>query len=72
MFVIIQLVTEKTVVDDSMIGGNASAEGGAEATEDAGQTGVDVVLANRLMETGFAKKKDFQKEVKVNYFLNNF
>ena len=56
-------------IDDSLIGGNASAEGACEdeGTEDPSTTsGIDVVLDNRLRETGFGKKKDFQVYSKVD------
>ena len=44
--------TETTKVDDSMFGGNASAEGGDEGgAEDASQSGIDVVLAHRQVVT---------------------
>lgn len=48
-----------------MIGGNASAEGGAdEAAEDSSQRGCNIVLANRLQQTSFDKKA-FQGFIKV-------
>ena len=48
-----------------MIGGNASAEGGEdEGGEDAGQSGCNIVLAHRLVETGFSKK-DFKTYIQV-------
>lgn len=61
----LQLTTEKTEVSDAMFGGNASAEGGAEeAAEDVSQSGCNIVLANRLQETGYSKK-EFQIFIKV-------
>ncbi len=53
-------------IDDSLIGGNASAEaapedGGAEATC---VHGINVVLAHKLIEVKFAKK-EFKKYLKV-------
>lgn len=50
-----------------MFGGNASAEGGGDESADdpTSQSGIDVVLDNRLVETGFSKKKDYQKAMKV-------
>ena len=60
-----QRVTESTHVDESMYGGNASAEGGAdEGAEDASQSGCNIVLANRLQETTYSKK-DYQTHIKV-------
>lgn len=48
-----------------MFGGNASAEGGDEAAaEDVGASGCNIVLANRLVETGF-KKKDYKTYIQV-------
>lgn len=45
---------------DVDIGGNPSAEGGDDEVESAGaESGLDVVLDNRLVETNFADKKDF-------------
>jgi hypothetical protein len=55
-------------IDDSLIGGNASAEGAGEdegVSESTVQSGVDVVLNNRLVETGFKNKKDYQTYIKV-------
>merc|ERR1712121_30606 len=65
-----KMTTEKTEVDDSMFGGNASAEDGAENYESEGVSGIDVVLAHKLVETAFTKKtykpyiKDYMKGVK--------
>ena len=51
-----------------MIGGNASAEGGAEEAEDVSESGCNIVLANRLQETGFDKKA-FQAFIKVFIYI---
>ena len=52
-------------MSDAMIGGNASAEGGeGEGAEDKGQSGCNIVLAHRLVETGFSKK-DFKTYIQV-------
>jgi len=57
-------------VDDSLIGGNASAEGGDEGVEANSISGVNVVLANRLVKTEMDKKgyrvhiKEYMKRVK--------
>lgn len=54
-------------LDDALFGGNASAEGGMEETEEETITGCNIVLAHRLSETGFDKKgftvyiKEFMK-----------
>merc|ERR1712187_752254 len=63
-------IKEDGGIDESLIGGNASAEGedaGAGA-DDAAVTGINVVMTHKLCETGFAKKdfkvymKDFLKK----------
>ncbi len=64
------MTRSKDGVDDSAIGGNASAEGAAEGegADDSGTvSGINVVLDNRLQETGFAKKGDYQKVMKASY-----
>lgn len=61
------MVTESaTKVDDSMFGGNASAEGGVEEAAEDGpdKNGCNVVLANRLQPTTYSKK-DYQTHIKV-------
>jgi hypothetical protein len=45
--------------DVKLDGANPSAEEADEGTEDAVETGVDIVLNHRLAETGFADKKQF-------------
>uniref|UniRef100_A0A2K6SBF1 Translationally-controlled tumor protein n=1 Tax=Saimiri boliviensis boliviensis TaxID=39432 RepID=A0A2K6SBF1_SAIBB len=57
--------------DDSLIGGNASAEGPeGEGTESTVITGVDIVMNHHLQETSFAKEaykkylKDYMKSIK--------
>jgi len=45
-------------------GANASAEEAAEGTEEASQTGVDIVLNHRLTETSFGKKGDYATYLK--------
>ena len=42
-----------------MAGSNASAEEADEGTDSASESGVDIVLNHRLVETGFGSKKDF-------------
>ena len=69
----LQLTTETTEVDDNMFGGNKSAEGGGD--EDASgaisQSGINVVIAHKLVSTTYDKKsyklhlKDFMKHVSV-------
>lgn len=66
-FAIVQLTTETTVVDDCMIGGNASADGGAdEAAQDVSSSGCNIVLANRLQEQ-YYDKAGFKESIKVSY-----
>lgn len=45
--------------DIQLAGSNPSAEEADEGTEDAVESGVDIVLNHRLAETGFADKKSF-------------
>ena len=54
-------------IDDSLIGGNASAEAPDEAAtgDTEVRTEVDIVVRGRLVETGFGKKKDYQGHIKV-------
>ena len=61
------MTTETTQVSDAMFGGNASAEATEEdesADGKVSQTGCNIVIANRLVETQFTKK-DFQTYIKV-------
>ncbi|KFO27868.1 Translationally-controlled tumor protein [Fukomys damarensis] len=58
-------------IDDSLIGGNASAEGpDGEGTESTVVTGVDIVMNHHLQETSFTKEaykkyiKDYMKSIK--------
>lgn len=67
-----KMKTEKTVVDDSMFGGNASADGAdADAgADDAVTSGIDVVLEYRLQEYTITKGdyktyiKDYMKKLR--------
>lgn len=59
-----KLYTECTKVDDSMFGGNKSAEANDEDAEDTSVSGVNIVLQNRLAEVGVIKKK-YQKYLKL-------
>uniref|UniRef100_A0A493U014 Tumor protein, translationally-controlled 1 n=1 Tax=Anas platyrhynchos platyrhynchos TaxID=8840 RepID=A0A493U014_ANAPP len=59
-------------IDDSLIGGNASAEGPeGEGTEATVITGVDIVINHHLQETSFTKEsykkyiKDYMKAIKA-------
>ena len=69
-FAIVQLTTETTIVDDSMIGGNASADGGAdEGAQDISSSGCNIVLANRLQEQHY-DKSGFKECIKVSFEYN--
>lgn len=62
-----QMVSRTEDIDDSLIGGNASAEVQDEASENSTVSGVDIVLNHKLQETGFTKDsykayiKDYMK-----------
>lgn len=52
-------------VDDSMFGGNPSAEGGDDGGSEAErETGIDVILDHRLKETCFGTKKEYTAYMK--------
>ncbi|XP_065188076.1 translationally-controlled tumor protein homolog [Sycon ciliatum] len=68
-------VTESSELDDSLFGGNASAEGadeGAGADGTVASTGINVVMSHRLSETVFTKKsyqlhiKEYMKAIKAH------
>jgi hypothetical protein len=54
-----KLETRKLGGDVHIDGANPSAEEADEGTEDAVESGVDIVLNHRLTETGFSDKKQF-------------
>merc|ERR1711881_565350 len=56
--------------DIQLEGSNASAEEADEGTESTSESGVDLVLNHRLVETGFGSKKDYMKKV-VKYLEDN-
>eukprot|EP00918_Siedleckia_nematoides_P052341 GHVU01114420.1.p1 GENE.GHVU01114420.1~~GHVU01114420.1.p1 ORF type:complete len:171 (-),score=36.65 GHVU01114420.1:412-924(-) len=65
-------VTQSLGVDDRLLGANPSAEGGDEGeVDEASVSGIDVVIAHRLIETNFDKKsyqmyiKEYMKNVKA-------
>ena len=58
-----QLSSENSGIDEKLIGGNASAEGGAEALADVGVTELDVIRAHRLVEIKL-NKEDFKLTIK--------
>merc|ERR1711868_276671 len=57
-------VTRKVGEDFVLEGANASAEEGDEGTEEAMESGVDLILNHRLVETGFGKKADYMNYLK--------
>ncbi|XP_055636064.1 translationally-controlled tumor protein homolog [Toxorhynchites rutilus septentrionalis] len=54
----------RTLGDIQLDGANPSAEETDEGTDNATESGVDVVLNHRLVETGFANKKQFTTYLK--------
>lgn len=59
-----KLRTDTFDIDDSAIGGNASAEGGEDGSEAASKQGVDIVLNSRLVEYSLGKK-DYMTHIKT-------
>jgi len=64
-------------IDESLIGGNASAETMAEGTDESSESGVDIVLNHKLMEIAMDKDiyrkyiKDYMKAVKTKLEEDN-
>merc|ERR1711881_44251 len=54
----------RTQDDIQLAGPNASAEEAEEGTDAASESGVDVILNHRLVETGFGSKKDYTTYLK--------
>ena len=67
-------ITEKGGIDERLLGGNASAEGGDEGADDGEVTGIDIVLAHKLQPTPFDKKsftvyiKGYMAEYVSNFY----
>lgn len=60
-----KMVTETTDIDDAAIGGNASAEGGAdEGAEASSKSGINIVLQNRLTQCYSFDKKSYKPYIK--------
>lgn len=59
-----KLRTDTYEIDDSAIGGNASAEGGEDGSESTSKQGVDIVLNSRLVEYALGKK-DYMTHIKT-------
>merc|ERR1712109_16581 len=57
-------VTRKVGDDIVLEGSNASAEEADEGTDEAMESGVDLVLNHRLVETGFGRKADYMTYLK--------
>merc|ERR1712073_250095 len=55
---------QRKIGEDFDIGANASAEEAGEGTEEATESGVDLILNHRLVETGFGKKADYMNYLK--------
>lgn len=51
-------------IDDSLIGGNASAEVQDEGTESSSESGVDIVLNHKLQEQPTMDKKQYLAYIK--------
>jgi hypothetical protein len=73
-----KLRTDTFDIDESAIGGNASAEGGGDEGADSAQKqGVDIVMNSRLVEFALNKKdymahiKDYMKAVKAKLEADN-
>merc|ERR1712077_42554 len=54
----------RTQDEIQLAGSNASAEEAEEGTDAASESGVDVILNHRLVETGFGSKKDYTTYLK--------
>ena len=57
-------MSRKAGADFVLEGSNASAEEADEGTEEQMESGVDLVLNHRLVETGFGKKADYMNYLK--------
>jgi len=57
-------ITRKAGADFVLEGSNASAEEADEGTDESMESGVDLVLNQRLVETGFGKKADYMTYLK--------
>ena len=60
---LLQLTTETFAIDEKLLGGNASAEGGEEGLESSNTTGVDIILNGELQEFSLDKKA-YMKHIK--------
>merc|ERR1712223_2180995 len=53
-------ISRKDTIDDSLIGGNASAEEAAEGAEDAAVSGIDLVIDHRYNASGLVPRKNIK------------
>ena len=61
---LLQMRMEKIGIDDSLIGGNKSAEGGGdEGADDSDVSGIDVVMNHKLVESPMTKA-EYKKYIK--------
>lgn len=66
-----KMVSRTEDIDDSLIGGNASAEIQDEGCESSTVSGIDIILNHKLQETSFTKEsykgyiKDYMKAIKA-------
>ncbi|XP_018584885.1 translationally-controlled tumor protein homolog [Scleropages formosus] len=66
-----KMVTREENIDDSLIGGNASAEAQDEGCESSTVKGIDIILNHKLQETSFTKEsykayiKEYMKLLKA-------
>ncbi|ELT95364.1 hypothetical protein CAPTEDRAFT_173147 [Capitella teleta] len=58
-----KMQSEKVGIDDALIGGNASAEGGDEGCEEGVVSGVNIVMNHKLTAAPMGKK-DYMKHIK--------
>ncbi|XP_078694749.1 translationally-controlled tumor protein homolog isoform X1 [Branchiostoma floridae x Branchiostoma belcheri] len=72
-----KITTEKGGIDESAIGGNASAEDAVEGLEESSKTGCNIVIAQRLQETQYTKEqykiyiKGYNKKMLEHLTKNN-
>ncbi|XP_057709136.1 translationally-controlled tumor protein homolog [Corythoichthys intestinalis] len=70
-------ITQTDDIDDSLIGGNKSAEDQGETTEASVQSGVNIIVYHKLQQTSFDKKgylsyiKEYLKAIKAKLQENN-
>merc|ERR1711970_1591402 len=70
MYEVVGKHVSRTIGEVELEGSNASAEEADEGTEAATESGVDLVLNHRLVETGFGKKQDYLVYLKDSFKKN--